>query len=225
MNKEKIEQLEEYQIKYKKHPFSKNIKISLKKEGQILVTMPILCPYKFARDFLLKNFEKIKSFKIEDKILPSNTKTKFDTLKIIESNELKTTTKNNVVYFYYPSQVGFNSKEIQKALKEAYIKAIKIEAKNYLPSRLDFLAKKFGFNYGKVALKNQKTRFGSCSYQNNINLNINLMNYDFDCIDYVLIHELVHTKIKNHSEKFWIEVEKYCPNYKILRKKLKNPIR
>ena len=51
----KTETIEEYQIKYKKHPFSKNIKVSLKQEGQILVTMPILCPYKFARDFLLKN--------------------------------------------------------------------------------------------------------------------------------------------------------------------------
>ena len=74
----------------------------------------------------------------------------------------------------------------------------------------------------KIAIKNQRTRFGSCSFQNNINLNINLMKYDFDIIDYVLIHELVHTKIKNHSEKFWFEVEKNCPNYKILRKKLKN---
>jgi len=222
MNKNKIETIENFEIKYKKHPFSKNIKISLKKEGQILVTMPILCPYKFARDFLLKNFKKIKSFKINNKILHKILKTKFDTLKIIESNELKTTIKDNIVYFYYPNEIDFNSKEIQKALKEAYFKAIKIEAKNYLPQRLEFLARKYGFNYGKVALRNQKTRFGSCSYQNNINLNINLMSYDFDCIDYVIIHELCHTKIKNHSEKFWLEVEKYCPNYKIIRKRLKN---
>ena len=47
------------------------------------------------------------------------------------------------------------------------------------------------------------------------------MLYDTEVIDYVLIHELVHTKIKNHSQNFWIEVEKYCPKYKILRKKLK----
>ena len=222
MNKEKIETIENFEVKYKKHPFSKNIKVSLKNEGQILVTLPILCPYKFARDFLLKNFEKIKAFKIENKILTPNLKTKFDTLKIIESNELKTIIKNNIVYFYYPNNKDFKCGEIQKALKEAHFKAIKIEAKNYLPQRLEFLAKKYGFSYGKVALRNQKTRFGSCSYQNNINLNINLMNYDFDCIDYVLIHELVHTKIKNHSNKFWLEVEKCCPEYKILRKKLKN---
>lgn len=224
MNKDKIETIENFEIKYKKHPFSKNIKISLKNERQILVTMPILCPYKFARDFLLKNFEKIKSFEIKDKILMPNSKTKFDTLKIIESNELKTIIKNNIVYFYYPNELEFSSPEIQKPLKEALFKAIKIEAKNYLPSRLEFLAKKYGFNYGKVALRNQKTRFGSCSYQNNINLNINLMNYDFDCIDYVLIHELCHTRIKNHSDKFWHEVEKYCPEYKNLRKKLKTTL-
>lgn len=219
MNKTEI--IENFQIKYKKHPFSKNIKISLKNERQILVTMPILCPYKFARDFLLKNFKKIKSFKFENKILSKDLKTKFDTLKIIESNEIKIIVKNNIVYFYYPNDVDFNSLVIQEALREAYLKAIKIEAKNYLPSRLEFLARKYGFNYCNVALRNQKTRFGSCSYQNNINLNINLMNYDFDCIDYVLIHELVHTKIKNHSSIFWQEVEKYCPNYKELRQRLK----
>ncbi|MBQ4647364.1 MAG: DUF45 domain-containing protein [Candidatus Gastranaerophilales bacterium] len=218
----KTEQIEQFEVKYKKHPFSKNIKVSLKTEKQILVTMPILCPYKFARDFLLKNFEKIKSFKVENKILMPNLKTKFDTLKIIEADELKTITKNNIVYFYYPKNFDFSDKKIQEPLKEAFLKAIKIEAKNYLPSRLDFLAKKYGFDYGKVALRNQKTRFGSCSYQNNINLNINLMNYDFDCIDYVLIHELCHTRIKNHSDKFWHEVEKYCPQYKTLRMKMRN---
>ena len=153
--------------------------------------------------------------------MPSNLKTKFDTLNIVESNELKIIVKKNIVYFYYPQDKDFNSLEIQNTLKEAYFKAIKIEAKNYLPQRLEFLAKKYNFKYGSVALRNQKTRFGSCSFQNNINLNINLMKYDFDVIDYVLIHELVHTRIKNHSEKFWNEVEKYCPNYKDLRKKLK----
>ena len=48
------------------------------------------------------------------------------------------------------------------------------------------------------------------------------MKYDFDVIDYVIIHELVHTKIKNHSSVFWAEVEKYCPDYKNLRKILKS---
>ena len=186
-----------------------------------MVTLPYLCSYKKAKDFLILNFGKIKDFKIENKKLDKNIKTKFESLILVESDKLLIEVKNNIVYFYYPAEVDFYDDKIQKLLKEAYFKAIKIEAKNYLPSRLEFLAKKYGFNYKAVALRNQKTRFGSCSYQNNINLNINLMNYNFDCIDYVLIHELVHTKIKNHSKIFWEEVEKYCPNYKQLRKTLK----
>lgn len=220
MNKTEI--IEDYEIKYKKHPFSKNIKVTLKKEGKILVTMPYLCPYKTARNFLISNFEKIKNFKIEKKKLSPNLSTKFDTLNIIASDTLKTVVKNNIVSFYYPNDEDFYSSKIQNALKEAHLKAIKIEAKNYLIQRLDFLAKKYNFSYGKVTLRNQKTRFGSCSFNNNINLNINLMNYDFDVIDYVLIHELCHTRIKNHSKSFWLEVEKYCPEYKKLRKALKN---
>ncbi len=216
----KTEKIDNFEIKYKKHIFSKSIKITLKDEGSILVTMPYSCPFRKAKDFLMSNFDKIKSFKIERKKYTPDFKTKFDTLKIIRSDVLKTEIKKGIVYFYYNGD--FSNPSVQRAFALAHKKALKIEAKNYLVSRLDFLSKKFGFIYQKIALKNQKTRFGSCSYQNNINLNINLMNYDFDVIDYVLIHELVHTKIKNHSDVFWKEVEKFCPNYKILRQKLKS---
>ena len=165
----KVETIENFEVNFKKHPFSKSIKITLKKEGSILVTMPYLCPYKTARNFLMSNFEKIKSFEVPQKILPKNLSTKFDTLKIIEADCLKTKVENRIVCFYYPSEMDFSDKVLQKELKEAYLKAIKIEAKNYLPSRLEFLAKKYGFSYQNIALRNQKTRFGSCSFNNNIN--------------------------------------------------------
>lgn len=252
----KLETIENFEIKYKKHCFSKNIKITLKQDDIILVTMPYYCSYKKAREFLMSNFEKIKTFQIKKPLLDENIKTKFDSLRVVRidsaagvdcvdsvgsvdcvdsvtdrvrddaCNDLKNTpqgyrtqTKRGVVYFYYKGDIL--EKNNQKALKEAYLKALRVEAKNYLPQRLAFLARKHGFSYQKVSLKNQKTRFGSCSYYNNINLNINLMRYDFDIIDYVLIHELVHTKIKNHSAAFWSEVEKYCPEYKNLRRQLK----
>lgn len=221
MSKTKEEIIENYNIKYKKHVFSKNIKISLKQNNSILVTMPYLCPYKFARDFLIKNFEQIKGFNVKNEKLKPDIKTKFDSLVISEDEKLKTTIKKGVVYFCYPKNLDFDCDLIQNALKEAYLKALKIEARNYLPQRLDYLAQKHGFKYKNISLRNQKTRFGSCSFKNDISLNINLMQYDFDIIDYVLIHELCHTKVKNHSSAFWQEVEKYCPDYRELRKKLK----
>jgi len=171
----RTEQLENYQIKYKKHIFSKSIRITLKESNSILVTMPVFCPYKTAKDFLISNFEKIKNFQFR-----------------------KTT------------------------ISDEELKLLRLRAKKYLPARTRYLAQKYNFQIGRIALRNQKTRFGSCSYKNNINLNINLMNYDYDIIDYVIIHELAHTRVKNHSKVFWQEVEKYCPNYKELRKKLKS---
>ena len=172
MTKEEI--IDSYKINYKKHIFSKSIRITLKDDKTVLVTMPVICPYKTARNFLLSNFEKIKSF-------------------------------------------NFNKPK----LSDEELKLLKKRAKKYLPIRTRYLADKYGFQIGRIALRNQKTRFGSCSYINNINLNINLMNYDSDVIDYVIIHELAHTRVKNHSKSFWAEVEKYCPNYKELRKKLR----
>ena len=220
-NTVKTEEIENFKIKYKKHIFSKNIKISLKQDDTILVTMPYFCAYSTARDFLINNLSKIKAYSLPKKVFDENFKTKFDTLEILKDKDFKISTKNKKIYFSYPQYFAFSNPTVQKEFKKAYLKALKIEAQNYLPQRLEFLAKKYSFKYNKVSLRNQKTRFGSCSYQNNISLNINLMSYDFDIIDYVLIHELVHTKVKNHSSKFWAEVEKICPNYKILRKILK----
>jgi predicted metal-dependent hydrolase len=100
-------------------------------------------------------------------------------------------------------------------------------ARNYLPYRLAFLAQKHGFSYtlGKLGLR--KTRWGSCTNHGVISLNIALMTLARDAdlphplIDYVIIHELCHTRHLNHSRAFWDEVGKYDPHYKLHRKLLK----
>ena len=80
---------------------------------------------------------------------------------------------------------------------------MKIEAKQYLPDKVKSLADKFGFKYNELALKNIKSRWGSCSRKNNINLSIHLMRLPDHLIDYVILHELVHTVHHNHSARFW----------------------
>ena len=94
-------------------------------------------------------------------------------------------------------------------------------ASNYLLNRLDVLAQLHGFRYNRVTIRNQKTRWGSCSSKNNINLNIQLINLPLKLIDYVILHELVHTIVKNHSEIFWNTLENFVINSKILDKQLK----
>ena len=94
--------------------------------------------------------------------------------------------------------------------------------KKMIAERVDYLAEKFNFKYGNITLRKMKTRWGSCSAQNNISLNIGLVALPKDLRDYVILHELVHTKIKNHGSKFWNELGKIVQNPKLVSRKLKS---
>ncbi len=95
-------------------------------------------------------------------------------------------------------------------------------ARARLIARLNHLAAFYGFEYNKVAIRNQKTRWGSCSDKNNINLNMHLVRLPDHLIDYVIVHELLHTRIKNHTKRFWSELARYVPDPKACQKELRN---
>ncbi|MCH7782371.1 M48 family metallopeptidase [candidate division KSB1 bacterium] len=94
-------------------------------------------------------------------------------------------------------------------------------AKRKIKLRISRLAEKNGFDFNRITIRNQKSRWGSCSSKNNINLNIKLVKLPEELMDYVILHELVHTRIKNHSSDFWQELDKYVGNAKALAKQLK----
>ncbi|WP_146662972.1 M48 family metallopeptidase [Anaerohalosphaera lusitana] len=96
------------------------------------------------------------------------------------------------------------------------------EARRVLVGRLAKLAGMYRFSYNRVFVRNQKTRWGSCSGKNNINLNVNLVRLRQELIDYVLLHELVHTRVKNHSARFWRELDKYVGDAKYLDRCLRD---
>jgi predicted metal-dependent hydrolase len=97
-----------------------------------------------------------------------------------------------------------------------------VRARAALIERLLELAELHDFRFNKVSIRNQKTKWGSCSAKNNISLNVNLARLPAGLRDYVILHELVHTRIKNHSKKFWTELDKYVNNgAKELRRKLR----
>jgi len=95
------------------------------------------------------------------------------------------------------------------------------EAKKKLAHRLNELSRRYGFTYNRVFIRNQKTRWGSCSAKNNISLNIQLLRLPQELIDYVILHELVHTREKNHSKTFWAELNKFVGDTGELRSRLK----
>ena len=108
----------------------------------------------------------------------------------------------------------------EKLTREKVI-ALAEEALKVIPARVEYFARVIGVTYGKITIRNQKTRWGSCSSKGNLNFNCLLMMAPPEVLDYVVVHELCHRKQMNHSKAFWSEVEKVLPDYKEARKWLK----
>jgi predicted metal-dependent hydrolase len=120
----------------------------------------------------------------------------------------------------YPESLLISDNTIQTAIRDLLVEVYRKEAKTHLPERLAALAADAGFRFRKVFIKNLKSRWGSCSGKNNINLNLHLMRLPDHLIEYVLMHELTHTEIKNHSKQFWQLLEEKCPGARTLDKQL-----
>ena len=114
----------------------------------------------------------------------------------------------------------FEAEPTEKLTREKVI-ALAEEALKVIPERVEYFAKVIGVTYGKITIRNQKTRWGSCSSKGNLNFNCLLMLAPPEVLDYVVVHELCHRRQMNHSKAFWLEVEKVLPDYKEARKWLK----
>ena len=104
----------------------------------------------------------------------------------------------------------------EKEVRELAEKALKV-----IPPKVAFYAEKLGVTYGRITIRNQRTRWGSCSAKGNLNFNCYLMQAPEEILDYVIVHELCHRLEMNHSSAFWEKVEKLLPDYKERRKWLK----
>lgn len=121
------------------------------------------------------------------------------------------------------AQMYFKAEEIKKQKKELALTNADIEklcqkALSVIPDKVKYYAEIMEVTYGKITIRNQKTRWGSCSSKGNLNFNCLLMLMPDKVLDYVVVHELCHLKQMNHSKKFWMEVEKYMPDYKSYKK-------
>ena len=128
--------------------------------------------------------------------------------------------KLNEIIIRLPSGTTYETNQAQLTAKKASVKALRQQAEQLLPKRLQLLAEKHDFNYKSVQVKQLKSRWGSCDSHKNIVLNLYLMQLPWECIDYVLLHELVHTNVLRHGPDFWAAMEEVLPNVKLLKRRM-----
>ena len=157
--------------------------------------------------------------------------------KVRRSKSLKITIhQDKRVVVTAPYYTSYKTMERFLGLQEEWIKSIvpadisgsykknKEKARVFVHSRLEYFNQFYKFPYNRVSIRNQKTRWGSCSRKGNLNFNYKIIFLSPEAADYIIVHELCHLKELNHSKGFWDLVEKAIPNYKAIRKQLKQNI-
>ena len=212
---------------------ARRINISIKPVRGIRGAVPYGFSFKQAETIFKKNINwvreklvKVEKMEARQPLfgLSGRVDTNWHILKIIRNGSEKINTKivGADYYLYIPEDPDIKDDCIQSAIRSVLIEIYRSEAKDYLPVRVNELAREHGFQYNRVYIKCQKTLWGSCSGKLNINLNLNLMRIPQKLRDYIIFHELVHTKIPNHSQKFWRKLEEYIENPRQKDKQLNN---
>ena len=212
---------------------AKHISITIKPFKEVRVSVPIQVSFAEAENVVRKKVDWIKKHQLkiksaEQKRTVFNESTNFRTKKhklIIrktDGEKLTAGISDGEIKVYYPERLGVEHKSVQFFIRKVIEEALRIEAKQFLPIRVNELAAKYNFNYNKVFIKNIKTRWGSCSKKGNVNFSLHLMVLPGELIDYVILHELAHTVEHNHSKNFWKVLDKIYGNAKTVDRKLKD---
>lgn len=218
------------QITVRRSARATQVRIRVAPDGRLRASLPLYAPL-----FLVKRL--IKSSRPEIRAILSSAEPEFiyqngmqigksHTLLINESHsgKFKVAIKKQRIIVDLPSNQTLNDADNRRALRSVVAKALRSEAKSYLPRRLEYLAGLHGYNYETVRFSHASSRWGSCSSNGTISLNIALMKLPFELIDYVLLHELAHTQEMNHSDDFWELVAATDPEFKTHRLNLKKHI-
>lgn len=173
----------------------------------------------------------IKDAEFGEVIVRKNALSRGVRFSISTSGRLQMSAPKNTPDFLIKRYLNANRKMIREKLplknpkeqkaRDYQKKLLMKKAKEYLPYRLEYFAKLHGYKYNKCRLSHANTRWGSCSSNRTISLNIGLMKVPEPLRDYVILHELAHLNHMDHSKAFWAEVASHDRNYKSHEKKLK----
>ncbi|HET8883897.1 MAG TPA: SprT family zinc-dependent metalloprotease [Candidatus Saccharimonadales bacterium] len=204
-----------------------HVRIKVAPDGRLRASLPLYAPLFLVKRLLKTSRNELRAMLAEqhsDTIFEHGMQIGKSHSLIVRSTSAKSATAKRhgqQIIVSLPSKKDINDTDVARIVRDAVIDALRLEAKSYLPKRLAFLANKYNFTYEKARFSHASGRWGSCSSNGTISLNIALMKLPFELIDYVLLHELSHTVHMNHSESFWHLVESADAQYKTHRRELK----
>jgi len=219
------------EVRFVKSPASRYLRISMKPFQGVRVTVPSFVSMNSARQFveekkawIIRHAEKLNEKEKNSTLFRPGIlfKTRDHTLYLHthEEKTIKILIKSGGIHIFYPSFAPVEDQRIQRAIRKGITEAWRLEALKYLPKRVEELALEYGFSYSRITFRNNKTRWGSCSRENNISLHIQLMRLPQHLADYIILHELVHTVHKNHGNPYWKLLDKVTGNARKLDKEL-----
>jgi hypothetical protein len=210
---------------YKKRS-NKSLKISVGQDNEIKISLPVWTPYVVGLNFAKANKKWISdNLTYNDRTIYNNQQIgKTYRLSVITTDsdkQIRSRIKDQTVIIYLPKGEALNSEANQLKINSYIKRALKLESMSVIKQRLDFIASQTNLEYKSLAIKELKRRWGSCDTNGKITINLYLIQLPWDLIDYVLLHELAHTKHMSHDSKFWELLELLNPDTKKYRKTIK----
>lgn len=207
---------------------ARSVRIRVGTDGRYLVSAPLYTPLFYIKQVVNSSREQLRKLasntSVESPYIDGQAIGQSHTLAVVHTQMVSTPrvkTKLQRLLVYLPPSYELTETAVQQQIRDEVITILRREAKAYLPDRLKRIADAHGFHYERVRFSHASGRWGSCSSTGTISLNIALMKLTPVLIDYVLIHELAHTRQMNHSPAFWREVERLDPLYKLHRQQIK----
>lgn len=213
-----------YDIIVARRKGTRSIRIALRSDGTIRLTVPFMVSEHQALKFLEQKIDWINEHHKKPVVLQPDTHIGKSHRLIFENSgvaEIKTRLTTNTVTVRLPNGVEWKDTKAQIAARKAAERALKKEAERLLPQRLQTLASQHNIAYKSCTIKKLKSRWGSCDSRKNIIFNMYLIQLDWKLIDYVILHELTHTIHQHHKAEFWSQLEQILPEAKSRRKELK----
>lgn len=210
-------------VSFQKRRGARNIKLRMDAHGRAIVTMPYFVPYAFGEQFVRRNQGWLEMQQSRhEPLIDGQMVGRIHKLRFIADSDAKAPRARVLASRIDVRHAGDPGDEVvQTAARKAAVRALRREGERFLPKRLRDIASAEGYEYASCQLKQLKGRWGSCDSRRHIVLNIYLMQLPDELIDYVIYHELAHTRHMNHGEGFWHELTAHLPSARELRKQIK----